>query len=348
LEYERQILSTCKDKLQFFDQRQYLDLERLKEDRHQCAHPSFQRAGQPYIPSAEQARLHLRNAIVHVLSQPPVQGKAAISELKVLVASNYFPTKIDLAVAQLRASSLNGGTEALIKGFIDALIFGFFEKGDALFFKQQVVSALNACQVIYPAISEPKLRKQLNKIVRNIPDEMLQGAIFMVASTENAWALLEDPARNKFVEYLRRAPGSEVIKVLNPLSKLADLRSEILNRVNKLTYSELATAISEHRLGEFAKHASLNFVFSVRSWAQANDVINRLIVPIFETLDKSDIERIIRAPTEHASDLLGATAYETFIQRVRLGDMFTEEELNGLLRDNGASYLVPRFQQSET
>ena len=53
LGFERDILSTCKDRLQLFDQHQFADLDRLREDRHRCAHPSFQRAGLPYRPSDE-------------------------------------------------------------------------------------------------------------------------------------------------------------------------------------------------------------------------------------------------------------------------------------------------------
>lgn len=88
LEFEREILETCRDQLQFFDPQQFIDLTRLREDRHRCAHPSFQRVGMPYQPSAEQARVHVRNAIVHVLSQPPVQGKAALAELRALVRAS--------------------------------------------------------------------------------------------------------------------------------------------------------------------------------------------------------------------------------------------------------------------
>lgn len=348
LEYERDILSTCRNKLQFFDQHQYLDLVRLKEDRHRCAHPSFQRVGEPYVPSAEQARLHLRNAIVHVLSQPPVQGKAAISELKLLVSSNYFPTKTELAIALLRSSALATGTEALVKGFIDALIFGFYEKGSALYLRQQVLSALNAIQAMFPGVSEPRFRKQLNKIVRDVPDDLFQGAAVMVAFTDNAWSLLEDPSKNKFHEYLKRATGSEVIIVLSSLSKIPDLQEQVLRRVDTLSYDELSTAISDHRLGASAKNAAMNFVSGVRSWGQANDAINKLIFPIYEHLSKSDIERIIRSSTEHGADLPGANAFEALIEKVRLSGMFAEKDLDALLEEHGARYLAVRRRSGGT
>lgn len=102
LEFEREILTTCREKLQFFDQQQLQDLNRLREDRHRCAHPSFQQVGAPYKPSAEQARLHIRNAVVHVLAQPPVQGKAAIASIKKCVASDYFPEEMASTILQLK------------------------------------------------------------------------------------------------------------------------------------------------------------------------------------------------------------------------------------------------------
>lgn len=79
LEFERELIHICKNDLQFFDQQQMVDLQRLREDRHRCAHPSFQQIGEPYRPSAEQARLHLTNSVSHVLAQPPVQGKAQLA-----------------------------------------------------------------------------------------------------------------------------------------------------------------------------------------------------------------------------------------------------------------------------
>ncbi|WP_236176803.1 hypothetical protein [Pseudomonas qingdaonensis] len=106
LEFERKILETCRDTLQFFDSQQFVDLERLREDRHRCAHPSFQDLGVPYYPSAEQARLHIRNAVIHVLAAPPVQGKAALAKLKLLIASDYFPLDAKNAEVHLRGSSL--------------------------------------------------------------------------------------------------------------------------------------------------------------------------------------------------------------------------------------------------
>ena len=138
LQFERDILTTCKKDLQLFDQQQFRDLERLREDRHRCAHPSFQEVGQPYHPSAEQARLHLRNAVVHVLAQAPLQGRSAITALRILVSSTYFPTDTVLALTQLESSPLNKPSDALVRGFVDDILFGFFDKLHPLYHNTRV------------------------------------------------------------------------------------------------------------------------------------------------------------------------------------------------------------------
>jgi hypothetical protein len=227
LEFEREILETCRDQLQFFDPQQFIDLTRLREDRHRCAHPSFQKIGIPYYPSAEQARVHIRNAVVYVLAQPPVQGKAALAQLKALVGSAYFPTETKKAVAQLENSDLKNATDALVRGFIDQLVFCFLTKGDSLFLKHQVFAAVNASFELYPALVEVRLKKQLNKAIRNVPDEQFPGAVAMVAFVTIASSILEQTSIDKIVTFIAEGPSEDVLGLLEPLSQIKELRPAV-------------------------------------------------------------------------------------------------------------------------
>ncbi len=180
LEFERNILTTARDDFQFFDVQQMLDLNRLRDDRHRCAHPSFQKIEEPYRPSAEQARLHLRNAIVHVLSQPPIQGKAALEDLLVLISSEYFPTDVSQAITQLKASHLSRPTDVLIRGLTDKLIFGFFEDGLPLRHAKRTRIALKALLEMHREIVTTRLKINLSKIFQKIPDKELLFAVFLI------------------------------------------------------------------------------------------------------------------------------------------------------------------------
>lgn len=58
------------------------ELNRIREDRHLCAHPSLRAAGEAYIPRAEVGRAHLAVALTTLLIHPPTQGKKLIEEFK--------------------------------------------------------------------------------------------------------------------------------------------------------------------------------------------------------------------------------------------------------------------------
>jgi hypothetical protein len=342
LEFERLILETCRDKLQFFDPQQFIDLTRLREDRHRCAHPSFQRVGVPYYPSAEQARLHIRNAVVHVLAQPPVQGKAALAELKTLVSSAYFPTDDIKALAQLKNSGLKNATEALVKGFIDQLVFNFFTNGDPLYYKEQVKAAINAAFELYPGIVEERLRKQLNKAIRDIPDNDFPAAAWLIATIKSGYSVLEDASKNKICRFIEEGPAADVLIVLEVLAEIGDFGPSIQTRIDNLAFEELADAIGSHGLRERAKERALHFLSEVRSWNSANEVFVKVVLPLFSCLSVQDIERVLRMPTDAGADLPGAHGYKLFVENVRRAGTFTEAALNALLTANGGGYLVPQ------
>ena len=340
LEFERKILEACRDKLQFFDSQQFIDLTRLREDRHRCAHPSFQKVGVPYKPSAEQARLHIRNAIIHVLSLPPVQGKAALAELKVMVGSHYFPSETDKAMKQLQSSSFSNASPALVRGFVDQLVFGFLSTYDSFFYEEPVISALNAAFEMYPGEVENRLQKQLSKAIRDVPDKRLPGAIMLVVRVKQAWFVLDDASKNKVVNFIQNGPIYMVSTILSASAEVEELKPIVQERINNFEFDELKRAIRSSDIGELAKEPALVFLSKARSWARVNEIFSIFILPVFEHISAQDVCRIIRMPTEHDADLIGATGYEMFIDRVREADLLDSQTLDEMLREHGGSCLI--------
>ncbi|MEU0635756.1 hypothetical protein ABZ338_05970 [Streptomyces albidoflavus] len=66
------------------------DLQRLREDRHLCAHPSLRPLGDFYAPSLELARAHLVGALQAVLIHPPSQGRNVVDRFTGHVADAAF------------------------------------------------------------------------------------------------------------------------------------------------------------------------------------------------------------------------------------------------------------------
>jgi hypothetical protein len=87
LKFEKELIEKFRDDFEFFGVNEYDEMARLRADRNRCAHPTFFKSERPYKPSAELARLHIRNSIAYVLSQEPKQGKAAIDQFESAVLS---------------------------------------------------------------------------------------------------------------------------------------------------------------------------------------------------------------------------------------------------------------------
>jgi len=345
LEFERTIISTCGTELGFFDHQQMRDLQRLREDRHQCAHPSFQSAGIPHRPNAELARLHLRNAVEHVLSQPPIQGRAAIAELLTTVASDYFPTDYHQASIALRQTPLANPSEALIRGLVDSLIFGFAQPESPVAGKIQVGAVLSVLLNSHRATAEPRISQQLSTLIRQVEDQGLPGVARLVATTPEMAGLTDDAARVRLNEFLRSGAEAEVMPAL-AVGRHPAFATVANQRIHSLETERLAVAIQEHDLGELAKERALQLLSETRSWHTSNDVIEKLIIPLFDNLTPTDVKRIIRMPADTNADLPGSTMYGRFLSQVdRLG-VLPEQELDQLVAECNGEFIAAQLKRA--
>ena len=347
LRFERELIFEVRNKLQLFDHQVYVDLCRLREDRHQCAHPTFHRTDIHFTPSAEQARLHLRNAIVHVLSQPPVQGKAALNELRNLVSSRYFPESLEQAKIALQTGAFSRPSDALVKGFVDLLVFKFFEKDQPLKFSSKVVAALSAVIGMHRQVAEPRARLQINKISKSVEDSDFLGVALIALDVDDGWSYLDIPARDKVRYYIEKGPDSEVISLLKDALLRTELEIIAKTRIENMTVDQLSTAINTG-LKEPAISRALSLLLSVRSWTQANEVFDKTILPLHIFLTPAHVRQVILSPKTHGADLPGSTGFRKFLGKVRNEGPLTNSQLTNLLGEAALSqYAEPEPEQAE-
>ncbi|WUH90408.1 hypothetical protein OG900_10050 [Streptomyces sp. NBC_00433] len=76
--------------LELIDATQKLQLERLREDRNLCAHPSLRPLGELFDPQPEYARAHLTVALDAVLVHPASQGRKVVDTFREHVRGTGF------------------------------------------------------------------------------------------------------------------------------------------------------------------------------------------------------------------------------------------------------------------
>lgn len=88
-EIERDLLDHG-ETLEMFDGIDKRALERIRDDRNVCVHPTLRGMETPYIPQAEVARAHLAVALEMLLLHPPTQGRKLIERYSEFTSGAIF------------------------------------------------------------------------------------------------------------------------------------------------------------------------------------------------------------------------------------------------------------------
>lgn len=338
LEFEREVLTAARDKFQLFDQQQFIDLSRLRDDRNRCAHPTFQRDG-VYHPSAELARTHIRNAIEHALRQPPVQGRSAIDSVIATVASEFFPKKADEARVLLEEGPLGKPTPALVNGVVDRLIWDTFTPGSPLYRKGNPVFALLAVIELHRAQAEPRVASQVRKLGEKIGDEDLPLLALIAARVPEFWNGLTNGQKNRVSLFIQNGPIRHIAVIMRHALKVGDLAETARARLAVMDAEDLAQVVAARPIAEAVGRA-VELYSASQSWAEANMIADRIVLPLFEHLTPDHVRSIIRSPRERKSDIAGSRGLRLLVDAVRQQNLIPKGELDGLLQADHLGYLV--------
>lgn len=160
----------AKNEFELLSPLEYQDLSRLFDDRNRCAHPSMLSIEEPYKPSAELARYHLRNTVVHFLQRPPVQGKAALDRIRMEINSEYFPIDPNLAVKYFQSGPLVRAKESLVRNLVIILTKYLLQETQSDSERIRHFSALKAIFQIYPNLTERSIQSCFSNAIRSIAD----------------------------------------------------------------------------------------------------------------------------------------------------------------------------------
>lgn len=311
LSFERSLIDEFRDKFDFFGKQEFDELDRLREDRNKCAHPTFFNDAIPYAPSAELARLHIRSSLIYVLAQPPKQGKAALEGLRSVVLSAYFPDKVDDAAERLRSSDLGSAREALIKAFIDDIAFGWPDKTHPYFKKSAALIAIRACVEIHRAVAIPRAALAIDKLAKSPEREAVEFAGLLSLAFSEAAELVDNATkvtlRTWAQKYTDDTRGS-IVKAGLKITWMRDTAISILSDLTPLQIGKIKDAPRPivRRAAEIYASAS--------NWNQANYIAEDCIIPLANQLLEEDIDLIFDNASSGKADLRGSHSFHDFIK----------------------------------
>jgi hypothetical protein len=283
------------------------------------------------------------HAVQHVLSQPPVQGKAAAAHILRTVASSFFPTEVEAAKTQLRLAGLERPRDALVRAVTDQILLGMLEGDRELKARRQTAIALRAVHEMYPGQAEPRIRKGLNAVCRRISDTDLSLVVAVHRYVKHAWEFLEQDNRQKLAEFVKLVPDVQARIVLPIAVDIHGLEDARTIRIGKLGTREVGEILKLSQSPTLINRG-VDLYCGSKSWDQANLAYEMAIEPVMEKLTGTQIERILAAPQAEGADLNGAHSFSAFTRYVYEKERLPRAETIRILIDNDMEYIAKRLQ----
>ena len=323
---------------EFVSHTEKVDLERLKEDRNRCAHPSQNNDSEVFEVASELARLHIRNAVCHLLQHEPAQGNGALDRLLEDIGSVTFPSSFEKVMARLKEGPLPKAREALIRNFVVVLLKSIFlEKSD---FKKRgkCQQVLICCRQMHPQIWEKTAVEVFGKqLERATSDEALMVAVTGFNNgCEVLWTVLSAPQKERLLNFVKDSPPS----VFEDLFTLNDDIFEAARntRYSKATFKEIESnwwfdfpPTLQERMTAFvsrsSNHVSANKYFQCIASNAAD-------------FNQATVTNLIVAASKN-SQAYDSGGFLTVLQKFRDAKHIGAKFVDACLVSNGLEHLIP-------
>lgn len=336
LAFERSLLEIFRDKFDFFGANEYDDLVRLRDDRNRCAHPTFFKTQEPYEPSAELARLHIRNALSLVLTQEPRQGKAAIEQLKQLILSKYFPENFDDATERLKILGLENARTSLITAFVDELVFGLADKDNPLFKKIPAYNALDATIELRRETAAPRAAKAVNKLYMSNNDDAMAVGSTIVLRNNDIQDMISDASKQSVKSWITKVQDPFIVDEVCRALKIDWLAAAAKDRLKTLTAEEMSKG--KPNMPDIMLQHAAELYCEAKTWDQANKLSNQVAIPFSGNFKEQHIRYIFKQCLEKKTDLRGSHGFGEFIKKLHQENPIGKPEIDKILEEFDLEY----------
>lgn len=319
--WEKEIVEKAYSEMKFITETEKKHLERIREDRHLCAHPALDREEKLFIPDPELARTHIRTAIDVLLSKMPVMGKAAVELfIQEIESPAYFPNDIDGIARALEDRGLIGTDSTAINLFKiclkKILVLSYDpQKGDeSKFIRRYLLSFIYLKRKftnLFNTFDPETFRVICNRPIDEVRFLHLKE---LLMEEPSIWNVLTDHLKERFKAYITTNDSSFAVAyplLLNVEERL-DLYKGLLTRIGKYNYPNINKQSSclrlinklglEDRTSEFIagiiKH-NIDLFTESSCFDNATERAQQLIEPVIKYLNIDDVKYLLEKASKN-------------------------------------------------
>lgn len=337
LKFEKGILAACLDEFELISTIEHLDLERLREDRNRCAHPSMTIDGEAFMPSAELARVHIRSAVEHFLQHPPAQGKYALDRLVAEVDSEYFPLDHEKALVAFEWGPLRNARSSLVRNFAIVLLKKVLREECSEREARKIYSALNAVGTMHAMTFSETLDQKASEIARSINDQEIKKIILISCGVQSFWDHLDTDMKQKTLIYAEDLPEGDM-EIIEEMMAVSVFAEAIEKRLSKATRKELAN-VAFRAPPPQALNRIISLYAESGSYAEAN-LLASAVKRYAPDYSSDEVQRIIKACGENGQ-IRGSRQVPAVLSALRNDSKASESDVEVWLREAGLARYLP-------
>lgn len=289
--FETEILKLACDKYEFLTPIEADELERLRQDRHRCAHPALTPDGSLYDPSPEQIRAHLVAATRALFAHPPVQGRSALTRLMTEVQGQTFPVHSDQVTDYLGPKYIDRGKEVLVRQIVNL----YLQQALAATPDVPRVRALHVLMAVKAGrfdVYQAAMTEAWPRRVTNAEGAALPSVIKLLDLDADLWNLLPGHEQLRLTTFLQQASVNQAEALLTGL-RIPALQDTARTSLAALPADELQLIMVARPQPDLASLAveRLETVDTFKAGGQFLDVI----LASLEFISENDLRRVLRA-----------------------------------------------------
>lgn len=292
--FENEVLDIAHNRLDLISSIEMSHLEKLKEDRNRCAHPTFSEGNGQFTPLPELARSHIVHAANYLLILPPVIGRVIVSRVESLILESSFPENDEDASVLLSSNSYLGRVRSsCISSLVNVLIMTLFDQVEEPSEGQvnRISAALGAIEKIQPETYRTTVDGTLNRVLSRTGEHRLKLVFLLLIRRPCLWNKIDEALKVRIYGLVPLMDIDELIKyrlcrlasIISPIESVLQRRVGSLNEgdVRKLLRATPEKTLKKYAIEIFVESGSFEAAYQ-------NGII--YIVPFGEYLDKDDLK----------------------------------------------------------
>ncbi|QET03917.1 hypothetical protein FOB72_17265 (plasmid) [Cupriavidus pauculus] len=296
LKFERSLLVVAKKDFELFSDSELIELERIQEDRNRCAHPSHNMEGEPFAPSAELARAHIRAAIDYVMKNEPAQGRHALDMVMKMLTGDYFPTNRRKAFEALAHSPLMTGRQSLVRAFLVVVLKDLLRGAVESRKRAKYINGLWFVKEKRPDLWQLLFNNEFSALSKSLDiKEHGERLLLILARLRDGWGALSPGIRAGLVLLVQSLPETSIVDV-DEILPLPELRTAAVTRIKKLSAEDISHMLLVEDIPvEIVDHI-VDSLCAAKSYASANGWVEALVSALwadYAALTQTHADRIL-------------------------------------------------------